>query len=111
MGTVGNTGNARHTPAHLHFGIYTNSGAVDPLAFVQAVKETPAIADKKVNEWYQSGGKIKLYPSPKKSSAATIAKDKRIKTLSATHQFYRVVLSDGSRGFIAMNELSDKLKL
>ncbi len=35
IGTVGNTGNAAKTVPHLHFGIYTNSGAVDPLAFIQ----------------------------------------------------------------------------
>jgi len=31
IGYVGNTGNARTTPPHLHFGIYTPSGAIDPL--------------------------------------------------------------------------------
>jgi murein DD-endopeptidase MepM/ murein hydrolase activator NlpD len=34
IGTVGNTGNARTTPPHLHFGIYGYGGAVDPLPFV-----------------------------------------------------------------------------
>lgn len=30
IGTVGNTGNARTTPPHLHYGIYTTTGAVNP---------------------------------------------------------------------------------
>lgn len=30
LGTVGNTGNARITPPHLHYGIYGASGAVNP---------------------------------------------------------------------------------
>lgn len=34
LGFVGNTGNARFTPAHLHFGIYRGYGAVNPLPFV-----------------------------------------------------------------------------
>jgi murein DD-endopeptidase MepM/ murein hydrolase activator NlpD len=34
IGLVGNTGNARSTPPHLHFGIYTAGGAVDPLPYV-----------------------------------------------------------------------------
>lgn len=34
LGFIGNTGNARTTPPHLHFGIYTGSGAVNPLPFV-----------------------------------------------------------------------------
>jgi peptidoglycan LD-endopeptidase LytH len=31
LGYVGNTGNARTTPPHLHFGVYTATGTVDPL--------------------------------------------------------------------------------
>jgi murein DD-endopeptidase MepM/ murein hydrolase activator NlpD len=30
LGYVGNTGNARSTPSHLHYGIYTANGAIDP---------------------------------------------------------------------------------
>lgn len=38
IGYVGNTGNAKGTPPHLHFGVYTSSGAIDPL---------PLLADRK----------------------------------------------------------------
>jgi murein DD-endopeptidase MepM/ murein hydrolase activator NlpD len=35
VGWVGNTGNARTTPPHLHFGVYlAAAGAVDPLPFI-----------------------------------------------------------------------------
>ncbi|HZI54701.1 MAG TPA: M23 family metallopeptidase, partial [Chitinophagaceae bacterium] len=34
VGLVGNTGNAINTTPHLHFGIYTRGGAVDPLPFI-----------------------------------------------------------------------------
>ena len=35
IGTVGNTGNARTTPPHLHFGIYERgTGAIDPYWFI-----------------------------------------------------------------------------
>lgn len=30
LGFVGNTGNARTTPPHLHYGIYSASGAINP---------------------------------------------------------------------------------
>jgi len=47
LGLVGNTGNARTTPAHLHFGIYTYGGAIDPLPFVNKVPATiPVVAAK-----------------------------------------------------------------
>jgi murein DD-endopeptidase MepM/ murein hydrolase activator NlpD len=36
VGLVGNTGNARTTPPHLHFGLYAlGEGAIDPLPFVR----------------------------------------------------------------------------
>ena len=35
VGFMGNTGNAKYTASHLHFGIYTGSGAIDPLLYIQ----------------------------------------------------------------------------
>jgi murein DD-endopeptidase MepM/ murein hydrolase activator NlpD len=43
IGYVGNTGNARTTPPHLHFGIY-DGGAVDPWPFVQPDQAVPGPA-------------------------------------------------------------------
>lgn len=31
LGSVGTTGNAKNTPPHLHFGVYTSAGAINPL--------------------------------------------------------------------------------
>ncbi|MDR5589136.1 M23 family metallopeptidase [Christiangramia sp. SM2212] len=43
LGFVGNTGNAKTTPPHLHFGIYRrNEGAIDPLGFVYLTEEPEA---------------------------------------------------------------------
>ncbi|RMX06043.1 M23 family metallopeptidase [Corticibacter populi] len=36
LGTVGDSGNARGTPPHLHYGIYGSGGAYDPLPLLQA---------------------------------------------------------------------------
>lgn len=38
LGQVGNTGNARNTPSHLHYGIYAQDGAYDPLPLLQAAR-------------------------------------------------------------------------
>ncbi len=36
LGSVGDTGNARGTPPHLHYGIYGSDGAYDPLPLLRA---------------------------------------------------------------------------
>ncbi len=44
LGLVGNTGNFKFTPPHLHFGVYTNLGRMDPLSFVnKTIKQAPAL--------------------------------------------------------------------
>lgn len=44
VGYVGNTGNARTTPPHLHFGIYSRGeGPIDPLPFVSGARG-PAVS-------------------------------------------------------------------
>lgn len=43
IGTVGNTGNARTTPPHLHFGVKQGKGWVNPLPLV---KDSPKVAAK-----------------------------------------------------------------
>ena len=37
IGYVGNTGNAKNTPAHLHYGIYTRTGAINPFPLLRQV--------------------------------------------------------------------------
>lgn len=34
LGFVGTSGNAKGTPPHLHFGVYTSNGAINPLALL-----------------------------------------------------------------------------
>lgn len=38
LGTVGDSGNARGTPPHLHYGVYAEGGAYDPLPLLRAAR-------------------------------------------------------------------------
>ena len=67
LGLVGNTGNARNTNPHLHFGVYrSGQGAVDPLPFVRRAS-TPAPlpdgADRR-GEFVRLRAASQLHPTP-----------------------------------------------
>lgn len=91
VGLVGNTGNARTTPAHLHFGIYGYGGAIDPLPFVnRAVKAAPAIKDKKLTTH------LKLIKAQKLSNGETIKAATYLVPLAANATGYLAEAPDGT---------------
>ncbi len=69
VGLIGNTGNATHTAAHLHFGIYNNEGALDPWPFVnKVVKTAPAITPKDLTVYLQFKNPIVIPPGTQESA-------------------------------------------
>jgi hypothetical protein len=91
IGLVGNTGNAKYTPAHLHFGVYTFGGPVDPLPFVnRALKTAPAVPAKNL------AVTLKL-TKPQKSRAGTVVQANTVLVpLAATSKGYIAELPDGT---------------
>lgn len=49
LGYVGTTGNAQGTPPHLHFGVYTATGAINPLPLLTD-RSAPTVTRNKPNE-------------------------------------------------------------
>lgn len=90
IGLVGNTGNAISTPPHLHFGIYTFGGAVDPLPFVNPQKSTPAAPPSKPLEFM-----IRLAKTQKTSRGEQLASNSLLVPLGVTAKGYLVELPRG----------------
>lgn len=85
LGLVGNTGNAKYTPPHLHFGVYTYAGPLDPLPFVNRdIRKAPPVPDKKLT------AQLKLTKSQKKRDGSTL----KVAT-------YLVPLAANARGYVA----------
>ena len=108
LGFVGNTGNARTTPPHLHFGIYrSGEGAVDPIPFLAPPTGTLAelTADlERLGTWARlSGGGIRLRAAPGEDAPILreLAEHTALRVLGGSGEYYRVRLPDGSAGYVA----------
>lgn len=104
IGLVGNTGNAQTTIPHLHFGIYTNSGAVDPLYFVKNDYKDPpklSVPVTNLNTWMRSGKNAKLILDLNtNSNYISLEESTLLRPEAGTGASYRVILPDGKKGFI-----------
>lgn len=57
LGYVGTTGNAQRTPPHLHFGVYTTAGAINPLPLLIDRSEPKTVKDKTPNHKPRNGNR------------------------------------------------------
>ncbi|WP_316808246.1 M23 family metallopeptidase [Pedobacter agri] len=115
VGLMGNTGNARNTPTHLHFGIYTSGGAINPLPFIDPVTKTPGKINASVsnlNKTLRTAGKVNLYALPQNKSTpiSSLTAGTIVNVSSATGNFYKAELPDGNTGFISSNDVVQTTK-
>jgi hypothetical protein len=105
VGLVGNTGNARSTPPHLHFGAYRR-GPVDPWDLIlPAPPEIPVIdvdlsvlgGEATVTE---AGVRLRRSPSLNGDILAELPADTAFRILAGAGEWYRVALADGRSGYI-----------
>jgi murein DD-endopeptidase MepM/ murein hydrolase activator NlpD/SH3-like domain-containing protein len=108
IGFVGNTGNARSTHPHLHFGIYRRGeGAVDPAPFLRTPRGslTDLTADVSVlGRWMRTGaGEIHLRaaPGPRAAVVREVDRYTPVRVLAGSGDWYRVRLPDGVSGYVA----------
>jgi murein DD-endopeptidase MepM/ murein hydrolase activator NlpD len=105
LGLVGNTGNARTTPPHLHFGIYTNDGAVNPLPYVKSVSVAiPKVSGSSLSLLNQPVRTLKKVPFWKASGAPltseqTLPASTILYVNGAYKNYLKVELPDGTVGY------------
>jgi peptidoglycan LD-endopeptidase LytH len=107
IGTVGNTGNARTTPPHLHFGIYSRrEGAIDPRWFVQPVPQSPsapAFAIEGLGSWVRLARDrttLRAAPGAAHPARATLPAQTAAAVLGVAGPWVRLELPDGRAGFV-----------
>ncbi len=112
LGLMGNTGNARTTPPHLHFGIYAPGGAIDPLPFVNPVIKPPlkiTSSLSNLNATVRTIGNTVLHGSPETSAVplASLKPGTILQVDAASSNWYTVRLPDGTTGFISYKQVTN----
>lgn len=112
IGTVGNTGNARTTPPHLHFGIYkTMQGPVDPLAWVKIESITPKppvlviSAATEIMASNQAQTALRSSPNRKGELILTLGHGTQIQVLGISVHYYHVRTQEGVSGYVHSNDM------
>lgn len=112
VGLVGNTGNARTTPPHLHFGLYVRGeGPVDPWDFLYDAGERPAplAVDRSLFREIRTvtdvEAPVRESASPRSPSLARVRAGDSLRVLGGSGGFLRVRLRDGTHGYLSPHAL------
>jgi murein DD-endopeptidase MepM/ murein hydrolase activator NlpD len=107
IGTVGNTGNARTTPPHLHFAVYRPGRvAINPVPFIYDAPAdviAPVLVDlTRLGDWTQTEKPTTLHASPARTARvlAQVPANTKVRVVSGVREWHRVELEDGRRGFM-----------
>ena len=106
LGFVGNTGNARTTPPHLHFSVYRR-GAVDPFYFLYQPSQTLPDASaplEYLGAWTRTvnaGIRLRESPSSRAEVVSELEESTPLRVLAASGSWYRVRLPNGRDGYVA----------
>lgn len=105
IGLVGNTGNAITTDPHLHFGIYTYTGAIDPLPFINRVIKTPDKITAPLNKlakWVRTTRAIRISAtnSFNQDEELTVEANTALKVQAASANRYKVSTPGGETVFV-----------
>jgi len=111
LGFVGNTGNARTTPPHLHFGIYMRGvGPVDPhFHLYDPPQDVERFAGDTglVGVWVRLGGRgatVRSRPRRDATPIADAAAFTPVELVAGAGPWYRARLPDGREGYVAAAE-------
>jgi peptidoglycan LD-endopeptidase LytH len=114
VGLLGNTGNARTTIPHLHFGIYTAGGAIDPIAFIDKNRPLPPAITaslRELNRYVRTRSASTIYNEPSAKAPAMLkpGAGEVMYVLSAVANWYKIILPDGRQGFISSDAVTGEV--
>ena len=114
LGFVGNTGNARTTGTHLHFGIYQSGGrgAIDPLPFIrlglgepkQKLPDADNLGD---TARIITDTRLRLAPDNKAETVETLNRNQIVRVLGGAGDWLRVKTPGQTEGYLPAPTVRD----
>lgn len=116
IGFVGNTGNARTTGPHLHYGIYTyDEGATNPLPFIRLGRgpaKQPMLGTSRLGDSVRVADVrtvVRTGPSSETRSLQTMPKGTILTIVGGTDFWLRVTTPVGTTGYVA-NKATESIR-
>lgn len=106
LGLVGNTGNARTTPPHLHFGIYQR-GSKNPIHYIrqmeQLVERAPLDTGFQAQVFRVGASRLNMRSGPAVTHQVlrVLEQDHYVEVVGRSGEWYRVKLPDDAQGYVA----------
>lgn len=107
LGTVGNTGNARTTPPHLHFGLYRRGeGPLDPWYFLYRPSSRvsdPVVEEERLAGWARArngGTRVRGAPDLGAEVVEEITAETPLRVMAGVGEWLRIRLPDGRNGYV-----------
>lgn len=109
LGFVGNTGNAKTTPPHLHFGIYRQRSAVNPypyirLSDIQQVGDTSRILRGTISK---NRTDLRKGPAAVFEQLASLKKSDTVLVLGKNQKWFHIQTLDSLKGFVNQSYLKE----
>ncbi|MCU7616842.1 M23 family metallopeptidase [Chryseobacterium sp. PBS4-4] len=109
LGLVENTGNAAGGATHLHFGIYSTGGAVDPYPFIRE-RSVPKLISSSTSEkfsgnYLKAGSNLRSGPGTQYEILSANDLKRPIVILSTDGSWYHIRTQDGIEGFVTKERI------
>ena len=113
IGLVGNSGNARSTPPHLHFGIYRRGqGPRNPFSYVHQPRQGPAPVGGdtallgSLARVRASAAALRAAPAGDGAEIAMLSRRAVVRVVGTSNGWARAESADGARGWVRLSQLA-----